>query len=189
MFLHVSVILFTGGRGVSQHALGQASPLGRHPSMHWGRHPLTTTAVDGTHPTGMHSCLQWQIYIVKFWTRPPPPGSKFFQFHAVFGKIWQNRKLAPPRRVGAPSSGKSWIRHWFRNIFLNCSLYDSSDVASAEEIPAPPNTRASSPTPSVTQEHGDIMLPHAEPIPPEHMVMARQWIPVRLFRNKSFSTY
>ena len=45
--------------------------------------------------------------------RPPPWGSKFFQFHAVFGEIWQNRMLAPPpRRVGAPSSGKSWIRHW-----------------------------------------------------------------------------
>ena len=58
---------------------------------------------------------QWRIYVVKFWTRaPPPPGSKFFQFHAVFGKIWQNRMLAPPWRVGAPwrvSSGKSWIRH------------------------------------------------------------------------------
>ena len=39
---------------------------------------------------------QWRIYIVKFWTRAPPPGSKFFQFHAVFGKIWQNRMLAPP---------------------------------------------------------------------------------------------
>ena len=26
---------------------------------------------------------------------PPPPGLKFFQFHAVFGKIWQNRMLAP----------------------------------------------------------------------------------------------
>ena len=25
-----------------------------------------------------------------------PPGSKFFQFRAVFGKIWQNRMLAPP---------------------------------------------------------------------------------------------
>ena len=34
--------------------------------------------------------MQWRIYIVKFWTRAPP-GSKFFQFHAVFGKIWQNR--------------------------------------------------------------------------------------------------
>ena len=42
---------------------------------------------------------------------PPPPEPKFFQFHAVFGKIWQNRMLAPPRGVGAPSSGKSWIRH------------------------------------------------------------------------------
>ena len=38
---------------------------------------------------------QWRIYIVKFWTRPPR-GSKFFQFHAVFGKFWQNRMLAPP---------------------------------------------------------------------------------------------
>ena len=25
----------------------------------------------------------------------PPWGSKFFQFHAVFGEIWQNRMLAP----------------------------------------------------------------------------------------------
>ena len=25
-----------------------------------------------------------------------PPGSNFFQFHAVFGKIWQIRMLAPP---------------------------------------------------------------------------------------------
>ena len=46
-------------------------------------------------------------------------GSKFFQFHAVFGKIWQNRMLAPPlpRGVGAPSSGKSWIRHWNGSIY------------------------------------------------------------------------
>ena len=61
MFLHLSVILFTGG-GVCI------------PEMHWGRHPppgqtisqhalgqtppsrQTTTAADGTHPTGMHSC-------------------------------------------------------------------------------------------------------------------------------------
>ena len=30
--------------------------------------------------------------------RVPPPtrGSKFFQFHAVFWKFWQNRMLAPP---------------------------------------------------------------------------------------------
>ena len=30
---------------------------------------------------------------------------KFFQFHAVFGKIWQKHMLAPPWRVGTP------IRH------------------------------------------------------------------------------
>ena len=39
MFLHLSVILFTGGRCTSL----------RHPP------PETTTAADGTHPTGMHS--------------------------------------------------------------------------------------------------------------------------------------
>ena len=31
-----------------------------------------------------------------------PWGSKFFQFHAVFGKIWQNRMLAPPPEELAP---------------------------------------------------------------------------------------
>ena len=45
---------------------------------------------------------QWRIYIVKFWTRAPPWGSKFFQFHAVFRKIWQNRMLAPPPGELAP---------------------------------------------------------------------------------------
>ena len=31
---------------------------GVYPSMHWGRHPSPQqTAADGTHPTGMHSCL------------------------------------------------------------------------------------------------------------------------------------
>ena len=37
--------------------------------------------------------------------RTRPPGSKFFQFHAVFGKIWQNRMLVLPRGVGAPPRG------------------------------------------------------------------------------------
>ena len=32
----------------------------------------------------------------------PPWGSKFFQFHAVFGKIWQKRMLAPPPGELAP---------------------------------------------------------------------------------------
>ena len=33
--------------------------------------------------------------------RAPPRAPKFFRFHAVFGKIWQNRMLAPPLGVGA----------------------------------------------------------------------------------------
>ena len=49
---------------------------------------------------------QWRIYIVKFWTRAPPWGSKFFQFHAVFGKIWQNRMLAPPLGSWRPLLGE-----------------------------------------------------------------------------------
>ena len=42
-----------GPRGVQVQAQG-----GVYPSMHWGRPPQqTATAVDGAHPTGMHSCL------------------------------------------------------------------------------------------------------------------------------------
>ena len=58
------------------------------------------------------------MYIVKFWMCPPPP-SKFVQFHAVFGKIWQTRMLAPSTpRVGTPTSGKSWICHWITFNFI-----------------------------------------------------------------------
>ena len=49
-------------------------------------------------------------------------GPKFFQFHAGFGKIWQNRMLVPPWGVGAPSSGKSWIRHWKQAVNSNAYL-------------------------------------------------------------------
>ena len=75
MFLHLSGILSTGGcpppsvdTPWADTPSGQTPPqteptrqtltLGRHPSL--GRHrtppPKTATAVDGTHPTGMHSC-------------------------------------------------------------------------------------------------------------------------------------
>ena len=48
MFLHLSVILFTGGGG-------GVHPLGRHSP--WADTPFkTATAADGTHPTGMLSC-------------------------------------------------------------------------------------------------------------------------------------
>ena len=56
MFLHLSVILFTGA--VSHHAMGGVYtpwadiPPGRqHPPP-----PETATEAGGTHPTGMHSC-------------------------------------------------------------------------------------------------------------------------------------
>ena len=60
----------------------------------------------------------------------PSWGSKFFQFHAVFGKIgkivcWR----PPPRGVGAPSSGKSWIRHCEgRGVCLRGDVYPGGGV-------------------------------------------------------------
>ena len=84
MFLKVSVILFTWGRLVFQHALQVSRPTprgklrglggdlqahtrevsrptpGGYPSIHWGRPPQQmATAAGGTHPTGMHSLSQW----------------------------------------------------------------------------------------------------------------------------------
>ena len=71
MFLHMSVILFTGGMcipactgyGVSASGSRGCTPLGRHPQAdHPGqpppdRHPLEmTTEGGGMHPNGMHSC-------------------------------------------------------------------------------------------------------------------------------------
>ena len=47
MFLHLSVILFTGG------CVWADTPYLDTP-------PETATAADGTHPTGMHSC--WFIF-------------------------------------------------------------------------------------------------------------------------------
>ena len=49
-------------------------------------------------------------------TRPPPPprGSKFFHFHAVFGKKLKNNSIFGSWR---PPWGKSWIRHWNGHFF------------------------------------------------------------------------
>ena len=60
---------------------------------------------------GKYLYLQWRIYIVKFWTRAPPPGGpnsfNFMQFLGKFGKIvcWRPPpgELAPPPR-GNPRS-------------------------------------------------------------------------------------
>ena len=54
-------------------------------------------------------------------------GSKSFQFHAVLGKIWQNRMLSPPWRIGAPTSGKSWIRHCQGTDYI-CNLWDVYNI-------------------------------------------------------------
>ena len=52
---------------------------------------------------------QWRIYIVKFWTRPPPPPRfQILSISCSFGKIWQNRMLAPPPR-GNPRSATAYL--------------------------------------------------------------------------------
>lgn len=48
-------------------------------------------------------------------------------------------------------------------------------IENGEPPIAPPNTRASSPTP---EPHEDTRLPHADPIPQEHMSTAEPWIQV-----------
>ena len=86
------------------------SDLGGLPNAPRCKPPSADTPWMQTPPPGGRP-LQWRIYIVKFWTRAPPGGPNSFnsmQFLGKFGKIvcWR-----PPWRVGAPSSGKSWIRH------------------------------------------------------------------------------
>lgn len=52
---------------------------------------------------------------------------------------------------------------------------DNESPIGRDELAAPPNTRASSPQ-NVPEQ--DIMLPHADPIAPEHQNTAAPWIPV-----------
>ena len=39
---------------------------------------------------------QWGIYIVKFWTRAPPPQVQILSISCSFGEILENRMLVPP---------------------------------------------------------------------------------------------
>ena len=43
---------------------------------------------------------------------PPPPGPNSFNFMQFLGKFGKIVCWRTPWGVGAPSSGKSWIRHW-----------------------------------------------------------------------------
>ena len=77
---------------------------------------------------GIHVlCFQWQIYIVKFWTRAPPGGPNSFNFMQFLGKFGKIVCWRPPWGVGAPSSGKSWIRHC---IFIKLAQLSQFDKAS-----------------------------------------------------------
>ena len=51
----------------------------------------------------------------------PPPRSRLFQFHAVFGKIWQNCILAPPGELAPPPWGNPGSTTGVKeNIFQHC---------------------------------------------------------------------
>ena len=51
---------------------------------------------------------QWQIYIVKFWMRPPV---QILSISCSFCENLAKSYVGAPRGVGVPSSEKSWIRH------------------------------------------------------------------------------
>ena len=74
--------------------------------------------------------FQWRIYIVKFWTRPPPPPGgpnsfNFMQFSGKIGKIicWRPPgELAPPPR-GNPGSATDFFP------LLNMTIVASQEIS------------------------------------------------------------
>ena len=77
--------------------------------------------------------------------REPPPswGPKFFQFHAVFGKIWQYCMLAPPPRELAPpprgnhgSATEYHVKNKFhhKQLKLFCLLTERRSSTSAGSV-------------------------------------------------------
>ena len=57
------------GWGYPGPGLGVSAWGRMYPSMHWGRtpplpHSKTATAMDSTHPTGMHSCFCWKMGLI-----------------------------------------------------------------------------------------------------------------------------
>ena len=56
-------------------------------------------------------------------TRPSLRGPKFFQFDTVLGKLAKSYFGAHPRKIAAPTSGKSWIRHWGTSLNYCCIYF------------------------------------------------------------------
>ena len=53
--------------------------------------------------------------------RHPPGGPNSFNFMQFWKNLAKSYVGAPPR-VGAPSSGKSWIRHWKHSPFIHAHV-------------------------------------------------------------------
>ena len=63
--------------------------------------------------------------------RLPPPGFKFFQFHAVFGEIWQNRKLAQPPSPGGLAPPPRGNPGSATGLFVCASVYQYVSLTAA----------------------------------------------------------
>ena len=70
----------------------------------------------------------------------PSWGSKFFQFHAVFGKFWQNRMLAPPLGSWCPLLGEILdppqvlITSDFQILIKSCSIESRNYPSPRSEV-------------------------------------------------------
>ena len=76
-----------------------------------------------------------------------PPGSKFFQFHAVFGKFWQNRMLSPPGGLAPSPWGNPGSATVIRHIHPDGTPYTSSyreDLEKVSQLPDLIGTNAAS---------------------------------------------
>ena len=84
MFLHLSVILFTGGC---------TTPWADTPDEKTPSSPEMATAVDGTHPTGMHSCFvlclgSSILTFICYMLRINHSGSVLVNYHTTGSSAW-----------------------------------------------------------------------------------------------------
>ena len=64
----------------------------------------------------------------------PPPGPKCLHFHAVVGKKWPNNRLVRPvGLVPPPTSGKSWIHHWYFIAYVYDISYLQKIIEAVDE--------------------------------------------------------